>query len=150
MGSAGILIASLFLVAACVTPPDAPPSLARDVELACSLAPKARQIPAELRVAAAAAQRKDQGSMTKAAERAVLLGNQITDATGALSREGFPTDALGAITVVGIFGQQGGFVFEEEIPDHDGLASFQASLPALDQALARVEADLAKSGAIGC
>jgi hypothetical protein len=110
--------------------------------IACQMVPTSRQIAAELRAALAAARRGDQAAMSTAARRAQALGSQILLATASLGPLASPDPLIVTLKTIGLFGNQGGSFFGDELPDPEGLASFEAGLPTLDRHLAQVQAGL--------
>ena len=135
--AAALLIGGLM--AACtLTAPNSDPAAA----VSCRVASSAREIPAVVRQALAAAQHGDQGTMLVAARKANELGTEIVDAMATLGPSTSTKPAMVQLLTVGLFAQQAAMFFGEEIPDAESLASVTQSLPALDQALANADARL--------
>ena len=106
------------------------------------MVPISREVAAELRGALAAARRGDQAGMSRAAQRAQALGSRISQATVSLGPQSSPDPLIVTLVTIGLFGQQGGLFFSDELPEPEALASFQAGLPTLDRLLAQLQARL--------
>jgi len=136
-----MLLIAILLVGGCDAALESP---SRDPvqALACQMVPTSRQVAEELRAALAAAQRGDRVGMSRAAQRARALASQISQATVSLGPQSSPDPLIVALVTIGLFGDQGGSFFSNELPEPEGLASFQAGLVTLDRHVAQLEAGL--------
>jgi hypothetical protein len=117
---------------------------------ACELAPVARQVAADLKSALNAAILGDEATMSEAANAARAHGNQIITALNNTSRPPSISPLETELRSIGLFGDQGGLLFADGVPDPQALTSLRTSLLTLDQTLDRLRAGLAEGGLNSC